>query len=72
MLESNRELLTCRKALVESSIDLYKLVIAELKPIPTKPHYTFNPRDLFRMLQGVLMANAKQIHSKSKLVSGVC
>ena len=51
LLDSNKELINSRKALVEGSIDLYKSVVAELKPIPTKPHYTFNPRDLFRMLQ---------------------
>ncbi|KAL1511811.1 hypothetical protein AB1Y20_005097 [Prymnesium parvum] len=69
LLESNRELLPCRKALVESSIDLFKSVVAELKPIPSRPHYTFNLRDMFRMLQGILMVRERYVSSKEKLLA---
>jgi dynein heavy chain len=39
----------CVKPLVESSIMLYDEVAAALRPIPTKPHYTFNLRDLSKV-----------------------
>ena len=42
----------CVKPLVESSIMLYEDVTRMLRPIPAKPHYTFNLRDLSKVIQG--------------------
>jgi len=39
--------------LVESVIDIYYKVRQELLPTPSKSHYTFNMRDINRVLQGV-------------------
>jgi len=44
----------CVKPLVESSIMLYEDVTRTLRPIPAKPHYTFNLRDLSKVIQGWL------------------
>ena len=46
---ASREVRECVKPLVESSIMLYDEVAAALRPIPTKPHYTFNLRDLSKV-----------------------
>ena len=44
--------------------DLYRGVCRELRPVPAKPHYTFNLRDLCRVLQGVLTVPAEALPSK--------
>ena len=66
---AGRELRECVKPLVESSIALYTEVAATLRPIPAKPHYTFNLRDLSKVAQGVLRAKAAQLADKKALLS---
>jgi len=48
-------------AAVNSSVALYNTVLAELLPTPTKPHYTFNLRDLGKVFQGMLMMSEKKV-----------
>ena len=42
------------KRVVNASVELYIRVCRELLPIPSKPHYTFNLRDLSKVVQGIL------------------
>ena len=42
--------------IVAASIDVYRTVMAELLPTPTKSHYVFNLRDLVRIFQGLCRA----------------
>mmetsp|Transcript_39705 Transcript_39705/g.74534 ORF Transcript_39705/g.74534 Transcript_39705/m.74534 type:complete len:1860 (+) Transcript_39705:1-5580(+) len=44
-----------KKAVVDSSYELYTRMAQELLPTPTKSHYTFNLRDLSKVFQGLLM-----------------
>lgn len=37
--------------MVEATLDAYKKVMASLLPTPTKSHYTFNLRDISRVMQ---------------------
>ncbi len=39
---------------VEATIEVYNTITAELLPTPSKSHYTFNLRDLSKVIQGVL------------------
>ena len=39
--------------LISSTIQVYNKVRKDLKPIPSKTHYTFNLRDIAKILQGV-------------------
>ena len=41
-------------SLVSCTIDVYQRVLAELLPTPSKFHYTFNQRDVIRVLQGLM------------------
>jgi dynein heavy chain len=47
--------------LVYATIAVYNTAIGSLKPTPAKPHYTFNMRDLGKVFQGLLMADARRV-----------
>ena len=49
------------KPTVAATIPLYNRVCKELLPTPTKPHYTFNLRDLAKVFQGTLMCSSKSV-----------
>lgn len=44
---------------VDSTIDVYNEIREKLLPTPSKPHYTFNLRDVARVIQGVMRADPK-------------
>ncbi len=37
--------------MVEATLDVYRKVMSSLLPTPTKSHYTFNLRDISRVMQ---------------------
>jgi dynein heavy chain len=45
---------------VDSTYCVYMSVAENLKPTPSKSHYTFNLRDISKIIQGVCTADAKQ------------
>lgn len=55
-------------ALVQATLRVYSTITSQLLPTPTKSHYTFNLRDLSKVFQGILMANAVNIEDKSQLL----
>ncbi|KAJ3125137.1 Dynein heavy chain 1, axonemal [Nowakowskiella sp. JEL0407] len=54
--------------LVQASISIYSTIRAELLPTPAKSHYTFNLRDLSKVIQGVLAADTKTVVVESDIV----
>ena len=68
----NAEVMGCTKPIVDSTVDLFFSVLRDLKPIPAKSHYTFNLRDVSKVIQGVLMMKATAIPSKEILTRLWC
>ncbi|KAL0978572.1 hypothetical protein UPYG_G00172390 [Umbra pygmaea] len=54
--------------LVGATIQVYSTIISQLLPTPAKSHYTFNLRDLSKVFQGILMADAGRIENKVLLL----
>lgn len=53
--------------IVETTLKVFTITCSEMLPTPNKFHYTFNLRDLSKVFQGVLMADATKM-----LVSIIC
>ena len=54
--------------IVKSAVDVYTKTINDFLPTPTKCHYTFNLRDLSKVIQGMLMCKNEDIEDKEYLV----
>ncbi|KTF88877.1 hypothetical protein cypCar_00027703 [Cyprinus carpio] len=54
--------------LVDATIRVYSTLTSALLPTPAKSHYTFNLRDLSKVFQGILMAEAGKIENKIQLL----
>lgn len=50
-----------RSQLVESALVVYERAIDELLPTPSKSHYTFNLRDIWKVFQGLCSLSAKKV-----------
>lgn len=53
--------------LVRASVDLYNEVCAEFRPTPACAHYTFNLRDLSKVVQGILQVRPDVIRNMSNM-----
>lgn len=54
--------------IVNASITIYNTIRTELLPTPAKSHYTFNLRDLAKVIQGVLSADVKTVTQETDIV----
>ncbi len=62
------EVCTLSHALVEASVQVYTRISAEMLPTPSKMHYTFNLRDLSKVMQGMLQTKPALTSSPDMLV----
>ncbi|XP_072106568.1 dynein axonemal heavy chain 6-like, partial [Mobula birostris] len=58
----------CKKQLVSAAISMYYKMSWYMLPTPVNPHYTFNMRDLVKVIDGLLRADETDIVSKNKAV----
>ncbi|KAH9496161.1 Dynein heavy chain 6, axonemal [Bulinus truncatus] len=58
------EVLDCLFSIVSASIAVYYNMCAVMLPTPTKSHYTFNIRDLSKVIQGMLQSHSSVIMGK--------
>uniref|UniRef100_G3TQL9 Dynein axonemal heavy chain 1 n=1 Tax=Loxodonta africana TaxID=9785 RepID=G3TQL9_LOXAF len=56
------------ESLVEATIMVYSTITSQLLPTPAKSHYTFNLRDLSKVFQGMLMAEAAKVEDEVQLL----
>lgn len=54
--------------MVEGAVNIYSQVTEKLKPTPVKCHYTFNLRDLSKVVQGILMVNQNVLTESNQLL----
>ena len=59
-----KEFADCAKPVVDSSVEVYRRMSEELLPTPAKSHYTFNLRDLSKVLQGILLIKPNECKSR--------
>ncbi|KAJ3321819.1 Dynein heavy chain 6, axonemal [Boothiomyces sp. JEL0866] len=59
-------------AIVNSSIEIYHRMLTELLPTPAKSHYTFNLRDLSKVVQGILQVRPQTISTRMDLARLFC
>lgn len=56
------------KPLVEATVALYNMASSKLLPTPKKSHYTFNLRDLAKVIQGVCLSRSDNYFAPDKFV----
>jgi dynein heavy chain, axonemal len=54
--------------IIQASVEIYLKTINDFLPTPTKCHYTFNLRDLSKVIQGMLMIELENLTNKDYLV----
>lgn len=54
---------------VQATVELYRAVVQELLPTPTKSHYLFNTRDLARIIQGTTRASKSFYDTKESMLT---
>lgn len=61
-----------RPQLVTATVELYNAIRAELLPTPNKSHYTFNLRDLGKVVQGLMRADPKTLGTQEQVRAAGC
>jgi dynein heavy chain len=57
------------KPITEASVEIYTRIASELLPTPSKSHYTFNLRDLSKVVQGILMVAKDCLPTRESLLN---
>ena len=57
---------------VAATIDVFQRISTEMLPTPLKIHYTFNLRDLSKVIQGLLMLQTEHIQTVDQLARVYC
>lgn len=57
--------------LVTATVQLYNAIRTELLPTPNKSHYTFNLRDMGKVVQGLMRADPQTLSTQQQVRSPV-
>ncbi|KAI8732070.1 dynein heavy chain 6, axonemal isoform X3, partial [Biomphalaria glabrata] len=68
LLDFSRNARTLAEPIVNSAVELYFRMSSDLLPTPAKSHYVFNLRDLSKVVQGILQADAGIFREKIQTV----
>lgn len=55
--------------LVAATVQLYNAIRTELLPTPNKSHYTFNLRDMGKVVQGLMRADPQTLSTQQQVRS---
>ncbi|XP_058707745.1 dynein axonemal heavy chain 10 [Poecile atricapillus] len=50
------------------TLELYKMIVTDLPPTPSKFHYIFNLRDLSRVYNGLVLTDPERFHTVTQMV----
>ena len=59
--EFPKDIQKLQKSIIAATLDVYNTSISKLLPTPAKSHYTFNLRDVSRVVEGLTLQNAEGI-----------
>jgi dynein heavy chain len=62
----------CPVQLVAATVQLYNAIRAELLPTPNKSHYTFNLRDMGKVVHGLMRADPKTLSTQKQVCVVPC
>uniref|UniRef100_A0A8D2N9M5 Dynein-1, subspecies f n=1 Tax=Zonotrichia albicollis TaxID=44394 RepID=A0A8D2N9M5_ZONAL len=54
--------------ITQCTLELYKMIVTDLPPTPSKFHYIFNLRDLSRVYNGLVLTDAERFHTATQMV----
>ena len=57
----------CTGRAIQSTIEVYTAICGTMRPTPSKSHYTFNLRDVSKVIQGMLMVQPRDCQSPDVL-----
>ncbi|KAJ3415371.1 Dynein heavy chain 6, axonemal, partial [Chytridiales sp. JEL 0842] len=66
------EVKSASEAIIHSAIEIYHKMCTELLPTPAKSHYTFNLRDLSKVVQGICQVRPTNVLTKMDIVKTFC
>jgi dynein heavy chain len=64
----NDEMASLSMPIVSATVAIYNATCEFLRPTPEKPHYTFNLRDVSKVVQGVLMADKRRVKEREDMI----
>ncbi|KAL0246019.1 hypothetical protein GEMRC1_007235 [Eukaryota sp. GEM-RC1] len=67
-----KEICSLADSVISASIEMYSNVLKEMRPTPSKSHYTFNLRDLSKVVQGLTMVESSHCPDTDSLVKLWC
>lgn len=61
-------LASLNKTIVEATVEMYRAIASEMRPVPAKSHYMFNLRDISKVIQGMASVVPEYLRSKEHLI----